>query len=70
MNKRDINKKYISLIPLTERVENINLKGFKYELKNGVLEIGTSLGISNEIIGNQATIEFDKGILIMINSKD
>lgn len=70
LNKKDIDKKYISLIPLTEKVENINLKGFKYELENGVLTIGSSLGISNEIIEEQAIIQFDNGILIMIFSKD
>lgn len=70
LNKNQINKKYISLIPLTEKVENINLKGFKYELENGMLTIGSSLGISNEIVEEQAIIEFSNGILIMIFSKD
>ena len=70
LNKKDTDKKYISLIPLTEKVENINLKGFKYDLKNGELTIGSSLGISNEIEEEQAIIELDKGILIMIFSKD
>lgn len=70
LNKKDIMKKYISLIPLTESVEGINLKGFKYELENGRLVIGSSLGVSNEIVEEQAIIEFNKGILIMILSKD
>lgn len=70
LNKSEIDKKYISLIPLTEKVENINLKGFKYELKNGKLTIGSSLGVSNEILKEQAIIEFDNGILIMIFSRD
>lgn len=70
LNKKDIMKKYISLIPLTESVEGINLKGFKYELENGRLVIGSSLGVSNEIVKEQAIIEFDSGILIMILSKD
>ena len=70
LNKYEIDKKYVSLIPLTEKVENINLKGFKYELENGELTIGSSLGISNEIVEEQAIIEFDNGILVMIFSKD
>lgn len=70
LKKKEINKKYISLIPLTEKVENINLKGFKYELENGTLTIGSSLGISNEIIEEEAKIQFNNGILIMINSSD
>lgn len=70
IKKKEITKKYISLIPLTEKVENINLKGFKYELENGTLTIGSSLGISNEVIVEEAIIQFNNGILIMINSKD
>lgn len=70
IKKKEITKKYISLIPLTEKVENINLKGFKYELENGTLTMGSSLGISNEVIAEEAIIEFNNGILIMINSKD
>lgn len=70
LGKKELTKKYISLIPLTEKVENINLKGLKYELENGTLTIGSSLGISNEIVKEQATIEFDNGILILIISKD
>lgn len=63
-------KKYISLIPLTESVENITLRGFKYNLTNGNLKIGSSLGISNEIIEEKAEIKFEKGILIVIRSRD
>lgn len=70
LKKKEINKKYISLIPLTEKVEHLNLKGFKYELENGTLTIGSSLGISNEIIEEEAKIQFNDGILIMINSSD
>lgn len=52
--------KYISLIPLTTEVEGITLKGFKYPLKDASLAIGKSLGISNEIVEEVATIELKK----------
>lgn len=67
---KDENYKYISLIPLTTKVENVTLKGFKYLLNNATLNIGDSLGISNEQIAENAEISFDKGILIVIKSKD
>lgn len=57
LNQKEIYGKYISLIPLTTEVEGISLKGFKYPLKNASLSIGKSLGISNEIIEEFATIE-------------
>ena len=62
--------KYISLIPLTSKVEGITIKGFKYSLLEEDLEIGKSLGVSNEQIENRATIDLKSGILILIQSKD
>ena len=62
--------KYISLIPLTSTVEGLTLTGFKYPLNKYNLEIGTSLGVSNEIIQDRAHIEMEKGILIVIESRD
>lgn len=61
---------YISLIPFTTNVTGVTLKGFKYPLENYTLEIGKSLGVSNEIVDNLAKIELDEGILIVIESKD
>ncbi len=68
--KNDENYKYISLIPLTTKVEGITLKGFKYPLLNATLEVGHSIGVSNEQIDEIAEIDLKKGILIMIKSKD
>ena len=68
--KKDNNFKYISLIPLTTKVTGVTLKGFKYEIENIDLEIGKSLGISNEQIKDVANIELKDGILILIQSND
>lgn len=70
LNKNEIYGKYISLIPLTTSVEGLTLKGFKYPLDNFCLTVGKSLGISNEIIENIATISLKLGILIVIESRD
>ena len=70
LEKDKIYGKYVSLIPLTSEVEGITLTGFKYPLENYTLPIGTSLGISNEIIEDRAHIEMKKGILIVIESRD
>lgn len=48
--------KYISLIPLTSTVRGLTLTGFKYPLTDYTLTIGKSLGVSNEIIQDTATI--------------
>lgn len=70
IEKLNIYGKYISLIPLTSSVEGLTLTGFKYPLDNYSLTIGKSLGISNEIIDDTATIFLKKGILIVIESRD
>lgn len=62
--------KYISLIPLTTKATGITLTGFKYPLKDATLNIGYSIGVSNEIINGSAKIIIKDGILIMIKSSD
>ncbi len=62
--------KYVSLFPLTTKTTGITLEGFKYPLKNATLEIGHSIGVSNEIIDNIGKIKIKKGILILMKSKD
>ena len=69
-NIKKSNYKYISFFPLTTEVTGITLTGFKYPLSNTNLSIGHSIGVSNEIIAENASIEIKDGILIMIQSKD
>lgn len=70
LKKDEVYGKYISLIPLTNEVEGLTLTGFKYPLNDYTLPIGTSLGVSNEIVKDTAHIKMDKGILTVIESKD
>lgn len=64
--------KYVSFLPLTEKVQGITLEGFKYPLKDYEFNIKTtlSLGVSNEIIEDEATVSLKSGRLIMIESRD
>lgn len=68
--EKDERYKYISLIPLTTKVEGITLKGFKYPLTDASLGIGHSIGVSNEQTEKKGVIDLEKGILILIKSKD
>lgn len=63
-------KKYLSLIPYSPLIKGLTIKGVKYELNRYNLELGSSLGISNEIKADRAEIVFDEGLLIVIFSKD
>lgn len=61
---------YVSLIPYTSQVEGLSLCGFKYPLTDYCLKGFCSLGVSNEITAEEAVITFDKGILLVIESRD
>lgn len=70
LEKRKLFGDYISFLPFTEKIENLTLRGFKYPLENCTMVNGESLGISNEIIDETAYVEFQKGILLMIEARD
>lgn len=67
---KDEEKKYISFLPLTPTVEKLTLSGFKYPLIHANVPFGSSLCISNELIKENGTFYFEKGILMMIRSTD
>ena len=70
INKAEQFGSYVSLIPYAGEVKGLNLKGFKYPLKNYDLKLYNSLGISNEIVEETAEISFDKGVLLVIEARD
>lgn len=63
-------RKYVSLVPVEGTVEGIWLKGFKYPLENAVLNYGSTLGVSNEIVEEVAQVTIKKGSAFLINSSD
>ena len=62
--------KYISLIAFFGHVEDLLLKGFKYSLDGIRLNFDSSLGISNEIVDERATVQFSRGILLVVEALD
>lgn len=61
---------YLSLLSLTESVEELTVTGVKYPLSNALLKQAVSLGISNEVTGQKAFITFMEGLLLVIRSRD
>ncbi|WP_147802361.1 thiamine diphosphokinase [Alkalicoccus halolimnae] len=61
---------YVSFLPCTEKVKKLSLKGFKYNLSNETLYKSSSLCISNEWNGGQASVSFSEGGLLMIETRD
>lgn len=72
IRKTEAYGKYVSILPFTQRVEGITLRGFKYPLENHTMDIleAPTLGISNEIVGEEGCITAKAGILLVIESSD
>lgn len=68
---RDLYKSmYISLVPMQETFEGITLKGFKYPLREATIAFSQTLGISNEIVDEEASIDILKGSGYLIMARD
>lgn len=62
--------KYVSLIPYGGEVSGVTLYGFKYPLSGATLKLEESLGVSNEIVEEEAKVELESGKLIVIEARD
>lgn len=70
VKKNDGWGKYISLLPMSETVEDICLTGFRYPLYHGCMAQGNSLGISNVLEAEEGRIQIGGGYLLVIESRD
>lgn len=61
---------HVSLLPLSQQVTGITLRGFQYPLNKATLTIGDSLGVSNVLVKPVGQIEIESGLLLVIQSKD
>lgn len=61
---------YVSLLPFMGEVTGLTLRGFKYPLLDYTLGGCHSIGISNEILEDEAVISMESGRLIVMESKD
>ncbi|MBR5337457.1 MAG: thiamine diphosphokinase [Lachnospiraceae bacterium] len=62
--------KYVSFLPVSEKVESLTLTGFRYNLKRYTLFIQKSLATSNMIVEEMATVKYRSGYLLAIESLD
>lgn len=60
---------YISFIPMSDNVL-LTLNGFKYNLHRQLLDLGSTLTISNEVEQDNAIINVHQGLLLQIRSTD
>lgn len=61
---------FFSLLPLSERVDGLLVKGAQYELSDAEMSIGNPFGVSNIFLDEEVFISIKKGYLIIIKSRD
>lgn len=70
LKKEEQYGQYISLVPYSDRVTGVTLTGLKYPLTDYTMGGFNSLGISNEIVDEEATISLTSGQMLVIESRD
>lgn len=70
ITKKEQFGKYVSVIPFEKSLSDVLLRGMKYPLNHGRISMGTTLGISNEIVGEQAEISVGNDLALIIESHD
>ncbi|WP_164491730.1 thiamine diphosphokinase [Staphylospora marina] len=61
---------YVSLIPLTSKVEGIRTRGMKYPLYGETLTRGMTRGISNELNAENGSVSIVAGKVLVVESRD
>lgn len=69
-HQKELYGNYISFLPLTETVEGLTLKGFKYPLNHRTIRLGTSLCISNELSREEGIMELESGVVVCVEAHD
>ena len=68
--KKDNSYRYISFLAYCDKVENFNIKNAKYDLENYTLYLGDNRTVSNEFLEEDIEVEFTKGKILVMFSKD
>lgn len=59
---------YVSVIPYGGLAKGVTLQGFFYPLENAIMSCYSSLGVSNEIVADEAQISVSEGRLLVVES--
>lgn len=61
---------FVSILPIKGDAKGVTLQGMKYSLCDADVSCFSSLGVSNEIVGEKAKILVRQGTLLVIESRD
>lgn len=67
LNLRGEKGQYVSLLPFSKNAK-ITTTGLKYKLRNQVLELGKTVGVSNEFLSKKAGVKVIGGKLLVIKT--
>ncbi len=57
---------YVSVFSLSDRSENVTIRGLKYEIEGKMLTNRFPLGVSNEAVGKKGIISVERGTLLIL----
>lgn len=60
---------WVTLLPVTQKVTGVTTSGLKFPLKNANLKRGSTLGVSNELVAQRASLSVSQGYLLVIATK-
>ena len=58
---------FVTLLAVGGPVGNLHSNGLRYELAGHGLDVGTSLGVSNELAASRASLEVGSGMLLVVH---
>ncbi|MDO4977194.1 MAG: thiamine diphosphokinase [Eubacteriales bacterium] len=67
---RNPEKMYFSILPFSSSIKGVDLIGFSYPLENAELKAYESMGISNEITEEKATLRIKEGYALIVQACD
>lgn len=68
--RKETQRSYVSVIPLSDKIEGLTLKGFKYPLINAKVYLEDVYTVSNELIDDIGEIIIKKGSILLTESFD
>ena len=57
----------VSIFPFSGPARGVTLEGMSYPLENADLEPGETLGFHNELVGTEATVSVESGVLLVVH---
>ncbi len=60
---------YMSIMPITQTAV-VSLSGVRYPITNTIIRRNSTLGVSNEITGNEAIVAVHKGKVLIVQTKE